>query len=239
MYLARTCLLVSLVGACAVADAESESAAGDVAASDVGGATATPPVGQPTGSAAGKAAAGTACGQSDAGQGWFSGSFTPPAGTTLQIELYAKVHEPSFQGVDMVVGLGHGPVDGFTDLATIVRFSPTGVVDARNGGAYQAASAFHFQYDHLYAVRFVVDLATHHYNAYVRTYDTPGPGDLIANNYAFRTEQSATNQLDTLGHGDGLAVGLRADRRPVAGRLSGSAGSRGRRRGGADRASAT
>jgi hypothetical protein len=200
MVLAKTCLLASLLGACAVADAGTESGAGEVAATDVGTATARPPVEQPEAPAAGQAVAGTACGQSDAAQGWFSGSFTPPAGNTLQVELYAKVHEPNFQRVDMVVGLGHGPVDGFTDLATIVRFNPDGFVDARNAGAYQAASAFRFDYDHLYAVRFVVDLATHHYNAYIRTYDTPGPGDLIANNYAFRTEQSATSQLDTLGH---------------------------------------
>ena len=72
---------------------------------------------------------------------------------------------------------------------------------------YVAASAFHFEYDHLYAVRFVVDLATHHYDAYIRTYDTPGPGDRIANHYAFRTEQSATGQLDTLGHEVDSATG--------------------------------
>jgi hypothetical protein len=206
MYLARTCLLVSLLGACAVADAEPESAAGDVADPEVGDATATPPIGEAAKPAAGQAA-GTACGQSDATKGWFSGSFAPPAGNTLQVELYAKVHEPSFQRVDMVVGLGHGPVAGFTDLAAIVRFNPDGLVDARNAGAYQAASAFRFDYDHLYAVRFVVDLATHHYNAYIRTYDTPGPGDLIANHYAFRTEQSATSQLDSLGHEVDSATG--------------------------------
>lgn len=206
MDLARTCLLVSLVGACAVADAEPERAAGDVADTEVGGTTATPPLEQAAKPAAGQAA-GTACGESDAAKGWFSGSFTPAAGNTLTVELYAKVHEPSFQHVDMVVGLGHGPVAGFADLATIVRFNPDGLVDARNAGAYQAASAFRFDYDHLYAVRFVVDLATHHYNAYIRTYDTPGPGDLIANNYAFRTEQSGTSQLDTLGHEVDSATG--------------------------------
>lgn len=193
MTLVRTYLLVSLLGACAVADADTESGA----QLEVTNA-AEPAAGQ---------AIGTACGQSDAGNGWFSGSFVPPVGSRLTVELYAKVHEPSYQRVDMVVGLGHGPVGGFTELATIVRFNPSGYVDARNGGAYQAVNAFRFDYDHLYAVRFVVNFATHRYNAYIRTYDTPGPGDLIASNYAFRTEQRATNQLDTLGHEVDSATG--------------------------------
>ena len=213
MHRVQTCLLVGLLGGCAVADA-GETERGATAATDVGSATATPPVAQPAAPAvpaAGQPAAGqavgTACGQSDATKGWFSGSFAPPAGSQLTVELYAKVHEPSYQRVDMVVGLGQGEVGDFSDLATIVRFNPDGYVDARNGGAYQASRAFRFDYDHLYAVRFVVDLATHHYDAYIRTYDTPGPGDLIADHYAFRTEQSATNQLDTLGHEVDSATG--------------------------------
>ncbi|MBC7978380.1 MAG: hypothetical protein H7138_25630, partial [Myxococcales bacterium] len=139
-------------------------------------------------------------GESAAGQGWSSGAFTPPTGTTLEVEVFARVREPSFHRVDMVLGLASGPVDAFSDLAAIVRFNAEGTVDARNGSVYQSDSGFQFRYDHIYAVRFVVDLAARRYSAYIRTYDTPGPGDLIASSYAFRTEQAATGSLDTFAH---------------------------------------
>ncbi len=203
----KSCFLVALLGACAIDDAGAEEAevptqgdrAAHAATDEPQIGTASPPEGQAAPPSKPAAAAGP-CGESVAGGGWFSGAFTPPAGTQLEIELFAKVHEPSFQRVDMVLGLGRGPVDAFSDLATIVRFNADGNVDARNGSVYQAANTFRFRYDHLYAVRFVVDLAAHRYSAYIRTYDTPGPGDLIASNYAFRTEQATTSTLDTFGH---------------------------------------
>ena len=37
-----------------------------------------------------------------------------------------------------VAGLAFGPVDGVADLAVIVRFSPAGTIDARNGSVYAA-----------------------------------------------------------------------------------------------------
>ena len=39
------------------------------------------------------------------------------------------------------MGLSNGAVANFIDLAAIVRFAPAGLIDARNGGLYQAATS--------------------------------------------------------------------------------------------------
>src|SRR5437667_422306 len=48
---------------------------------------------------------------------------------------------PSTANMDGVVGFANGPAADYTNLAPIVRFNPTGTIDARNGGEYAAATA--------------------------------------------------------------------------------------------------
>ena len=75
----------------------------------------------------------------------------------------------------------------------MVRFAPTGVVDARNGGAYQAANALPYQAGVVYKVQMTINVAARTYSATV----TPpgGAAVLIANNYAFRSEQASATSL--------------------------------------------
>src|SRR6266480_2082152 len=47
---------------------------------------------------------------------------------------------PNTANMDGVVGLANGPAADYANLATIVRFNPTGTIDARNGGDYAAAT---------------------------------------------------------------------------------------------------
>src|SRR5204863_171368 len=62
---------------------------------------------------------------------------------------------PSQANMAGVVGLSNGPASDRTALAAIVAFEPTGVIDARNGGAYAAAATipysagttYHFRLD--------------------------------------------------------------------------------------------
>lgn len=100
---------------------------------------------------------------------------------------------------NLVTGLSdEDDVSGFGDLACIVRFYTTGVVDARNGGSYAAANVLNYSAGTAYRVRIVVtfDAGGNTYSAYV----TPaGGGEVqIANGYAFRTEQAGATSLNKL-----------------------------------------
>jgi hypothetical protein len=91
--------------------------------------------------------------------------------------------------------LCQGSATAYTGLACMVRFSSTGMIDARNGGAFAAATSMAFAANTTYHVRMDVNVATHTYSAYVTA---PGGSPVtIASNYAFRTEQAAVTSLDT------------------------------------------
>jgi len=99
--------------------------------------------------------------------------------------------------VDAVLGLANGTADSFTDLGPIVRFNPSGFVDARNGARYEAVNplAYHTGWQ-FYAAHMVVDLQTHRYSASVNEHGFPEVE--IARDFAFRTEQQAVPKLDAI-----------------------------------------
>jgi hypothetical protein len=169
---------------------------------EVAGEEPPPQVGEPAGDEsqlhelAATSSVPDACGESIATLGWFSAQVPPRTGQ-LVAEVYAKVREADYQPVDMVLGFGAGEVDTFAELAANVRFNLDGHVDAPDGAAYRSEFPFRFRYDHLYAVRFEIDVPRARYSAYIRTYDTPGPGDSIATDYALRLP---VEQLDGFAH---------------------------------------
>ncbi|HVX29521.1 MAG TPA: chitobiase/beta-hexosaminidase C-terminal domain-containing protein, partial [Nitrolancea sp.] len=101
----------------------------------------------------------------------------------------------SVSPANALVGLSQGTAAAYTDIATAVRFNPSGDIDARNGGAFAAAATIPFTAGSSYHFRLVINVAAHTYSAYV----TPAGGSEIAigTNYAFRTEQAGVTQLDT------------------------------------------
>ncbi len=102
---------------------------------------------------------------------------------------------PSASPTDAVVGLSAAAAATYADLAVIIRFSSSGMIDARNGGAYQAARSIPYSANTSYAFRLVVNVVDHTYSAYV----TPvgGAEQTLALNYAFRTEQGSVTSLNT------------------------------------------
>jgi hypothetical protein len=92
-----------------------------------------------------------------------------------------------------LVGLSQGSAAAYTDIAVAVRFNPSGAIDARNGGAFAAASTIPFTAGTSYHFRLVVNVPAHTFSAYV----TPPGGSetAIGTNYAFRTEQAGVTQL--------------------------------------------
>jgi hypothetical protein len=137
-----------------------------------------------------------------------AGCLTPTAGagfTTMPISPVSRFAVLEFTAtasgteLDGVIGLTSGATTGFDRLAMAVRFAPGGVIDVRNGGAYQADSVVPFVAGRAYPIRVVADLTSHTYSVYVQTSSAPSNGVVrIARGYAFRPSQSATTSLDTL-----------------------------------------
>ncbi len=109
---------------------------------------------------------------------------------------------PTQNDENVVIGLSNSAAAAYTDLAAIVRFNPDGQIDVRNGANYQADSTINYSAGISYHFRLVVDPTTRAYNVYV----TPAEGSqiLLAQNYAFRSEQAGTSTLANFG-GYGLA----------------------------------
>jgi len=104
---------------------------------------------------------------------------------------------PSQANMNGVVGLANGPAGAYTDLAGTLAFQQTGVIEARNGGAYGAAAALPYSAGTTYHVRLDVNLASHTYDIYV----TPAGAaeQLVGRAFGFRTEQAGVSLLNNLG----------------------------------------
>ena len=132
-------------------------------------------------------------GSFEAGSNWRNVAFTPQSERfTLSFDI-----SPSASPIDGVTGIGAGPSSGYTDLAAIIRFNPSGQIDARNGGIYDAAEVLDYSAGQVYHVQVDVDVMDKAYSATV----TPAGGNpvLIANAYGFRSEQQSVEQLQYLG----------------------------------------
>src|SRR5204863_473820 len=110
-----------------------------------------------------------------------AGTISCAAGVTSCVPLL------DWDGVARPVGAAYGA------LAGIVAFEQTGVIDARNGGAYTATATIPYSAGTTYHVRLKVNIASHTYAVYV----TPAGASeqLLGSNFAFRTEQAAVNLL--------------------------------------------
>jgi hypothetical protein len=101
---------------------------------------------------------------------------------------------PSANGINTVMGLANGAQSVYTNLSTIVRFNPSGFIDAYNGSSgYTAANSIAYTAGTTYAFEFLVNVPAQTYTVYV----TPAGGEttLVGQNYAFRTSASSLNNL--------------------------------------------
>jgi hypothetical protein len=126
------------------------------------------------------------------GNQWANAAITPQTGSfSFSIDAV-----PSAAGIDALVGLSVNSVANFSDLAAILRFSSSGVIDARNGGTYAAVNVLTYVPGTNYHFVFVVDVPNHRYSATVAA--PSGKPVTIANNYAFRIEQAAVATIANL-----------------------------------------
>lgn len=103
---------------------------------------------------------------------------------------------PNAAAIDGVLGLSNGAASDWTQLAAAVRFNQSGLIDARNGGTYAAASSIPYSAKLTYTFRLAVDPAAKRYSAYVK--QGTNAERTIGSNHSFRTEQAATSSLSSL-----------------------------------------
>ncbi len=125
---------------------------------------------------------------------WENASIASQSGAfTLSFEAM-----PSATKMDGVIGFSNGPADAYTDLAGAVRFAPSGYIDVRNGGGYQAAAAFAYTPGVRYRFTMSVDFAAKRYSV---TVAAPGGNAVrIADRYQFRTEQLSVSKINNVGY---------------------------------------
>ena len=128
-----------------------------------------------------------------AGGGFLDQVIGPPG----QVLVSSDVVLGADQTLDGVFGQSPSPPVNFDSLATAVRFSPDGVLDARNGAAYQADVAMPYLPGVPKRVRIIANIPRHTYSVLVAVGD--GTSVQLARNYRFRTSQS---NAGSLGHGD-------------------------------------
>src|SRR3989449_5930210 len=124
---------------------------------------------------------------------WQNVAFAPQSGS-FTAEFDAT---PQNAAMDGVVGLSNGPAADYSSLAAIVRFNTSGMIDARNGGAYAASAAIPYSAGTTYHFRLVVSVSAHTYSVYVQS--GSGAEQLLASTFSFRTEQALASTLNNLG----------------------------------------
>lgn len=101
---------------------------------------------------------------------------------------------PGKGSMDGALSLAQGSASSWADLAVIVRFNRKGFIDVRDGSTYRADAAVAYKAGVTYGVRLDVDVATHRFSVYVTA---PGSAEqVLAANYAFRSEQQSATSLD-------------------------------------------
>jgi hypothetical protein len=121
----------------------------------------------------------------------------PEQGGTFHIVFAFVPSEPGGGPIDAVVGLSDGAADGFADLGPIVRFSPAGTLDVRNGSAYEADTVFAYRAGETYQIWIDVNMTRGRYSVQVQ--ENGGRTTRIAYDYAFRTEQAGLSRVNNVG----------------------------------------
>jgi hypothetical protein len=136
---------------------------------------------------------GSTCVTATAGGSWQNRSFTSQSGT-FTAEFDAT---PLAAPTDTVVGLSQGAQTAYSGFATLARFNLSGAIDARNGGAYAAASTIPYSANVTYHFRLVVNVPAHTYSIFVRP--AGGSEQTVGTNFEFRTEQNTVAGLNNWG----------------------------------------
>lgn len=122
--------------------------------------------------------------------GFANTAISPVRSGVFSVEFDAA---PSEAAMNAVVGFAGATVAGYTDMAAIVRFNSSGLIDARNGGAYGASQSVSYTAGVTYRFRLVIDCSRGVYSVFVTALG--GTETQVAADFAFRTEQASTSSI--------------------------------------------
>jgi hypothetical protein len=127
-----------------------------------------------------------------------SGSWANTALSQGQASTFRVTYDgtPTSSSANAISGLSSGAAQQYSDLATGVRFNPSGTLDVRNGSGFTAAANIGYQAGVTYHFILDVNVASHTYNAYVVILSRQ---ITLGSNVAFRSEQSSDSILNTMG----------------------------------------
>lgn len=134
----------------------------------------------------------TSCPLARADGGFLSQSIGQPGTVVVSSDFVATPD----QLVDGVIGLSANPATSFNDLAATVRFTPNGLIEARNGDQFQADVVQSYFAGASRRMRIIANVATHTFSAYVAPDDHHSVQ--LASRYAFRPTQAHTGFLGVL-----------------------------------------
>ena len=120
---------------------------------------------------------------------WTNTPFTAQTGSPT-VKFNAT---PSGNNINAVMGLSNGAQSAYTNLAAIVRFNPSGFIDAYNGTGYSALTSIPYSGGTKYSFWFQLNIPAQTYNVYV----TPEGGSMvqIGANYRFRLSTPTLNNV--------------------------------------------
>jgi len=123
-----------------------------------------------------------------------SGTWMNARLTQVQIGTFRVSYDstPASAMMNGIVGLSPFVSNAYADLAAGTRFSPTGMIDARNGAAFTSVTPIPYSAGVTYHFILDVNIAAHTYNAYVII---NGVQTAIGTKLAFRVEQGAATSL--------------------------------------------
>jgi hypothetical protein len=124
---------------------------------------------------------------------WANTALSQGQGSTFRITYDGT---PSSSSANAISGLSDGSAQQYANLATGVRFNPSGTIDVRNGSGFTAATSIGYQAGVTYHFILDVNVASHTYNAYVVILARQ---ITLGSNVAFRSEQSSVPLLNTMG----------------------------------------
>ncbi|MGJ8677688.1 MAG: chitobiase/beta-hexosaminidase C-terminal domain-containing protein [Akkermansiaceae bacterium] len=144
---------------------------------------------------------------------WINVSIVDSEGPKTGIFRIRWCATPVADNIDSVTGISSDIVSDYSDLACIVRFSPAGFIDVRDGGGYRADNVLNYTAGVKYEFYLTIDVTNKTYTVAVLAND-----EIIelARDYEFRTDQIGVTSLSnfafvTLGVGSHTVDSLFVD----------------------------